>query len=259
MTPMVPPNPQPTPDPELVRLYEESAREYYRSLPPEDTIDPTNQATMRQSTIMSFAMIEATRPDLQCFNELLVRYPRPGSDTPGRVVPNNLVVVHPGPLELDDAFDVAEQPARPFLAIDYITEYRNPAAYEHNFDRYQSELRVPYYLRVYPDEKRFDLFRLTDGSYAAVSANEHGRYPVPEIELEIGFHDEWLRYWFRGELVPTPAELYRKIRLHESELAAVAERQAAEQRAAAAEQRAVAAEAENARLREELAKAQGQG
>jgi hypothetical protein len=57
----------------------------------------------------------------------------------------------------------------------------------------------------------------------------------PELEPEVALLDRWVRYWFRGELVPLPGELVKE---RDAERAA---RQAAE--------------AELAKLREELAKA----
>jgi hypothetical protein len=66
-----------------------------------------------------------------------------------------------------------------------------------------------------------------------------GRYAVPELELEAQLLSGWVRFWFRGELVPLPAELLRRLSATEDQLAA--------------------AQAELARLREELAKAKGQG
>lgn len=227
-------------DPDLVRAYEEAERAYYRSLDPEDTIDPVCQATTRAIVLSSFGLMRSSRPDIQCFNELLIRYPRPDGSA-GRVVPNNFVVIHPAPVLVYDRFDTADQPAKPLLAIDYITELRNPEAYKHNPDRYGRELRVPYYLTAYPEEKRFTLYHLTDGGYAVVPPNEPGRFPIPELEVEVGMRDGWMRFWFRGELVKRPAELYQELQALRAE-----------------HQARLAVEAELARLREELARAKGQ-
>lgn len=224
------------PDPELVRAYDEAERAYYRSLDPEDTIDPVCQATTRAIVLSNFGLIRSSRPDIQCFNELLIRYPRPDGST-GRAVPNNFVVMHPEPVAVYDSFDTAGQPAKPLLVIDYITELRNPEAYKHNPDRYGRELRVPYYLVAYPEEKRFTLYRLTDGGYADVPPNESGRFPVPELEVEVGMHDGWMRFWFGCELVKTPAEMYQELQALRAE-----------------HQTRLAVEAEIARLREELAR-----
>ncbi|MGH7227537.1 MAG: Uma2 family endonuclease, partial [Gemmataceae bacterium] len=68
--------------------------------------------------------------------------------------------------------------------------------------------------------------------YVSVKPNTNGRCEIPELELEVGLHGGWMRYWFRGELLPLPAELQAELR---------SERQAR-----------LAAEEEVARLRAEL-------
>src|SRR5262249_36961963 len=44
-----------------------------------------------------------------------------------------------------------------------------------------------------------------------IAANAHGRYPIPELELEIGMLDGWVRFWHRGELLGLPADLQAEI------------------------------------------------
>ncbi|MBA4190873.1 MAG: hypothetical protein C0467_23035 [Planctomycetaceae bacterium] len=226
----------------LKAMYDESARRYYLSLPIEETIDTLRQANSRKIVLSSFSMMKAKRPDVHCFNELLIEYP--GTDgKPGRVVPSNFIVIHPEPIKANNSFDISQQPARPFLALEYVTELRRPEFHQ-NRDKYERELRIPYYLQVYPHDEKFTLFQLRGGHYAAVTPNAAGRYPVPELELEAALLDGWVRFWFRGELLALPGDLLR-------------ERNTERNARQAAEARAAAAEAEIARLREELAKAKG--
>ena len=77
------------------------------------------------------------------------------------------------------------------------------------------------------------LFRLAGEEYGSVRPNPAGRLPIPELELEVAVLDGWVRFWFRGELVPLPGDVFRE--------------RAARQ----------AAEAELARMRDELAKLKG--
>lgn len=193
----------------IAEIYEKAARKYFLSIPLEDTIDPTCQAHNRMNTVSSFSLISLARPDIHCFNELLITYPRSSGES-GRVVPNNFVVVHPEPIRVHDCYEIPLLPS-PLLAIDYINDYRNPKCYENNFERYGHELTIPYYLRVHSEEKEFFLHRLSEGNYAPVQAIDSGRFPIPELELEVGLYDGWLRYWFRGEMVLLPAELQREI------------------------------------------------
>jgi Uma2 family endonuclease len=236
--------PRTTPDPELLRQLDEAEQRYLRSLPLEHFMEATDHARQREITLESFAVIRVTRPDVQCFNELLVQYPRRGRKAIGQVVPDNFVVVHPEPIRAQGSFNIQNQPVRPFLVLEYVSKHTQRKDYEDNFDRYETELKVPYYLHFYPDNRELTLFQLGRGGYKAVHAGTAGRFPIPELELEVGLLDGWVRFWFRGELVPLPDQLVRE------RDSAKAERDA--ERAAR-----LAAEAENARLREELARLKG--
>ena len=62
--------------PILLRIeYEEAAEAYLRSLPLEHFMESTAQATQRKITLESLDLVQARRPDVQVFNELLVQYP----------------------------------------------------------------------------------------------------------------------------------------------------------------------------------------
>ncbi len=47
--------------------------------------------------------------------------------------------------------------------------------------------------------------------YVPTQPNVGGRYPILELEMEVGLLEGWARFWFRGELLPTPAEMQRKL------------------------------------------------
>jgi Uma2 family endonuclease len=197
---------------ELVAVtYEAAAQEYLRSLPLEHFMEATAQAKQRKITLESFDLIHAQRPDIQLFNELLVLYPVPGQRRPKPVVPDNMVTLSPEPIEADGSFNVPLQPVGPFMMLEYVSKHNKRKDYEDNFDRYERDLKVPYYLLFYPDTQDLTLYRHTGKRYVAVPANEHGRYPVPELELEVGLLDGWVRFWFRGQLLPLPADLQRDL------------------------------------------------
>ena len=231
MTPSAPP------DARLKLIYEMSEQRYLRSLPPEHFMEATPQATQRKITLESFDLIRVSRPDIQCFNELLVQYPLQDADQPRQVVPDNMIVVHPTPIRAEGSFNLPLQPVGPFLVLEYVSKRSVRKDYDANMLKYEHHLKVPYYLVFYPDADELSVFKMTAGKYASVPPNAAGRLAIPELELEAALHDGWVRFWFRGELLPLPGELLKQ-------------RDAAEQRAAAAE-------AEVARLREELARARG--
>jgi hypothetical protein len=157
---------------------------------------------------------------VQCFNELLVQYPRPGQDParPAQVVPDNMVVIHPEPIAASGSFNTPFQPVRPFLVLEYVSKYNQRKDYEVNFERYQNELQVPYYLLFHPDAGRLSLYEMMEDAYSEVRPNAAGRLAIPELELEVALLDGWVRYWFQGELLPLPGDLLIQLKAVEAEL-----------------------------------------
>jgi Uma2 family endonuclease len=243
-------------------LYDYAADRYLRSLPPEHFMEATTQSTQREITLESFALIRVYRPDVQCFNELLVQYPRAGEDPdkPGQVVPDNMVVVHPEPIRASTNFATPLQPVGPLLVLEYVSKHSERKDYVVSYNKYEQDLKVPYYLVFYPDADELTLFHLRDGKDRTVYPNEAGRYAIPELELETALLDGWARYWFRGELLPLPGDLLRQLTAVKDQLAASQQAlQDAQGKLTEAERRAALAEAELARLKEEMARARPAG
>jgi Uma2 family endonuclease len=267
----------------LKQVYEEAERRYLESLPPEHFMEAVPHARQREITLESFAVIHALRPEIQCFNELLVQYPRPGHDPydPGQVVPDNFVVISPEPIFARGSYMTPLQPVPPFLVLEYVSASSKQKDYRDNFCKYERELCVPYYLHFDLDQISIHLYRWTPQGYEALPPNEQGRHVIPELEIEVALVGDWMRFWFRGELVPLPAELLssleseRQARRHAQELVRAARHQAevakfhaeqAQKQAEIAQQQAeqlrqqveaerqarLALEAELARLREQL-------
>src|SRR6185437_13710939 len=137
----------------LLRIeYEEAAEAYLRSLPPEHFMEATAQGKQREITLASLALVKARRPDVQIFNELLVQYPRRGQRKLGQVVPDNMVVVCDEPIRASGSYDLPLQPVGPFWMLEYVSKHNKRKDYEDNFQKYERELKVPYYLLFYPDD-----------------------------------------------------------------------------------------------------------
>jgi Uma2 family endonuclease len=187
--------------------YDKAARQYLSRLPPEHFMEATHQATQRKITLESLDLVHAQRPEVQVFNELLVQYPLPRRRKPGQVVPDNMVVLHPEPIEAEGSYIVQLQPARPFLMIEYVSKSNPRKDYIDNVQKYERDLKVPYYLWFLADSQDMVLFKHTGEKFVSVKPNEHGRLAIPELEVEVGLRDGWMRYWFRGKLLPLPAEL----------------------------------------------------
>jgi Uma2 family endonuclease len=249
-------------------LYEWAEERYLASLPLEHFMESTPHANQRKITLESFDLIRVNRPDIQCFNELLVQYPRPGHDPdkPGQVVPDNMVVVHPEPIKARGSFNTPLQPAGPLLVLEYVSKDTKRKDYDDNHWKYERELKVPYYLLFYPDADELTLFRYADGNYLTVRPNERGRYAIPELELEVALHEGWVRYWFRAELLPLPGELLQKLNVTQIKLDATQNKLDATQSELAktmnvldSERQARSSlEAELAKLREEMARTKPQ-
>ena len=80
-----------------------------------------------------------------------------------------------------------------------------------------------------------------DDGAVGIAENDAGRLTIPDLELEVGLIDGWVRYWHRGALLSLPGELLNQLRAKDDQLDAARERISDQ-------------EAENARLRDELAK-----
>jgi Uma2 family endonuclease len=192
----------------LLRIeYETAAEEYLGSLPPEHFMEATSQATQRKITEESLDLVQAHSPDVQTFSELLVQYPLAGHERLRQVVPDNMVVLWPERLEANRSYDLPLQPVGPFWVLEYISTGSWRKDYEGNFRKYKQELKVPYYLLFYLQHQDLALYRHSGSGYDTVPSNEQGRFPLPEVDLEVGLLAGWLRYWFKGELLPLPPEL----------------------------------------------------
>jgi Uma2 family endonuclease len=219
--------------------YEREAQAYLGSLPPEHFMEATPQATQRKITLESLDLVQARRADVHVFNELLVQYPRRGRRKLGQVVPDNMVVLTTEPIRAESSYNVPLEPARPFWMLEYVSKGTRRKDYEDNFVKYERELKVPYYLVFYPEAGELTLYRHNKRKYVTVKPNEHGRYAIAELELEVGLLDGWVRFWHLGELLPLPADLQRDL-------------DAAHHQISELRQRLLAAEQELAALRSRL-------
>ena len=207
--------------------YESYAQEYLRKLRPEHYMEATDQARQREITLESLALVKPRRKDFHVFNELLVQYPRKGKKRPGQVVPDNMVVVSDQPLTAESSFNTpgSSRPDR-FWVLEYVSKSNKRKDYEDSFKKYEEELKVPYYLVFYPETQDLSLYRHTRRKIRLGQAERAAATTqVPEVDIEVALLDGWVRFWYRGELLPLPAELQRSL-------------EEAEQRAGQAEQRA---------------------
>lgn len=237
----------------LEMAYEKAATKYLYSLPLEHFMEATPQATQREITLESLALVKAQRPDVHVFNELLVQYPLPRRRRPGQVVPDNMIVLHPRKIEAEGSYNLPFQPVGPFCVMEYVSKYNKRKDYNDNMKKYERELKVPYYLMFMPEAQEMTLYRHNGEKYVSVKPNELGRCEIPELELEVALLGGWMRYWFRGDLLPLPADWQNELNKERERYQQERQARLAEQQARLAEQQArLAAEQEVTRLRAEL-------
>jgi hypothetical protein len=191
--------------------YEEAARRYMRGLPLEHFAESTGQGRQRMITLASLSLLRARRPDVQVFNELLVQYHYGRRRQVRQVVPDNMVVVHLEPIRAYLSYALPLQPVAPFWVLNYVSPFPRRKEYDEDFRRYEAELKVPYILVYRPDQQNLALYRHSGEKYLSVAANAAGRYTIPELELEMGLLEGWVRFWHRGEQLLLPHELKQQI------------------------------------------------
>lgn len=250
-----------TPRKLLAVSFAQAAADYARNLPLEHYMEATSQGTQRKITLESLDLVHVRRPEVQVFNELLVQYRRRGQRTIVQVVPDNMIVIHPEPVKAEGSFDVPLQhPIKPFWMLEYVSRSNRRKDYEDSFKKYERDLKVPYYLMFYPEDQELTLYRHNGRKYITVRPNEQDRYPIAELQLEIGLLDGWARYWYQGALLPLPADLLRDLE-EERRLREEYQRQAEQerQRAEQSEQRAEQERQMRLALEQELERLRSQG
>jgi Uma2 family endonuclease len=208
----------------LLRLeYEQAAADYCASLPAEHFMESTLQNRQRKITDASMDLVHLHRPDVQPFGELLIQYPPRRGGRLRQVVPDNMVVVWNEPIKAIGSYDMPFQPTGPLWVLEYLSRSNKRKDYEDSFRKYERELKVPYYLLFYPDDQELTLYHHNGKRFVTVKPDEQGRHAIPELELQLALFDGWVRYWFRGKLLPLPADLQRELDETRRQLAAAEE------------------------------------
>jgi Uma2 family endonuclease len=232
--------------------YDRAANNYCRRLPLEHFMEGLPQSTQRRIALESLDLLRARLPDVQVFNELLIQYWFKGRLR--RVVPDNMVRRSRAQLHTGSSFNVELETEQPFLVLEYVSPANYRKDSRDSFLKYERELRVPYCLIFYPEKQDLQLHHLEGEEYQRVPANAHGRYAIPELDLEVGLLDGWVRFWHRGELLPLPADLEKD--LFRERARAEQEKQRADQEKQRAEQEKQRGDQENQRAEHEKQRAE---
>jgi Uma2 family endonuclease len=187
--------------------YDRAAAEYLRNLPPEHFMEGVAQARQREITLASLALLRPSRADLHLFNELLIQYFHKGRLR--QVVPDNMVVLSEQPCQAINSFNLELEPAGPFLVMEWVSDSKENRRkdYRDSHKKYERELKVPYCVTFDPARQDLRVGRHDGKRYEPVEPNERGRYAIPELELELGLLENWVRFWYHGELLELPEAL----------------------------------------------------
>ena len=174
-------------------------------------MEHTSQSRQRAITVASLALVEAVRPDFHVLSELLIQYPISKTDVKavGRVCPDNFVVIRDRPVGPCGSFNTPFEESKPFWVLEYVSEGNQRKDYVDNMTRYGRDLQVPYYMLFEPQKLRLTLYKLgtTTRKFKQVRPNAAGRFAIPELDIEMGLVDVWVRFWFRGKLLPITGEM----------------------------------------------------
>jgi Uma2 family endonuclease len=216
--------------------YERAAHEFRATLPLDHFMEGIPQATQREIALASLGLLKARRPDVQVYNELLVQYFHEGQLH--RVVPDNMVQISPTPCSTRGSFNPELEDVSVFWVLEWVTRSSEGKDYGDSFRKYEDELQVPYCLSFNPETEPpdFRLYRHNGTGYIAVPPNAAGRFLVPELELEVGLLEGWVRFWHRGQLLELPGKLEEQMNEFRRE-AEEATRQAEEARKKAERER----------------------
>jgi Uma2 family endonuclease len=108
---------------------------------------------------------------------------------------------------------------RPLIVIEFVSgdgsEERDRTPGSGKFWVYENAICAPYYAIYEVNPGRVEVHHLTDGTYVQMTPNEHGRYRIEPLGLELGiWHGTfmnlplpWLRWWdAQGRLLPSAEE-----------------------------------------------------
>lgn len=108
----------------------------------------------------------------------------------------------------------------PLIVVEFVSgkgnEEKDRTPYKGKFWIYEKAIRPLYYAIYYGfDQGRIELYRWEAGQYLLVPANAQQRYPIAELQVELGTWQgyylnvtlPWLRWWdANGHLLPTSEE-----------------------------------------------------
>ena len=182
-------------------------------------MEPTSQATQREITLESLALVRARRPEVQVFNELLVQYPGRAARGLGRWCPT-----------IWSSFTISRSRRRAAMTCHCSRSalsgcwnmFRRGITrkdYDDNMRKYEARAEGSVLPAIRPRPARIDVVPAHRGSLSLGPPDADGRCAIPELDLSLGLRHSWLRFWYQGELLPLPADLQRALDAVKQQLA----------------------------------------
>ncbi|MEH1834654.1 MAG: Uma2 family endonuclease [Nostoc sp.] len=107
----------------------------------------------------------------------------------------------------------------PLIVLEFVfgdgTQERDKTPWKGKFWIYEQVIRPPFYGIYEVNKASVEVYELIGGEYHLLTANEHGHYPIPPLEAELGIWQgqyqnmelPWLRWWdLQGNLLLTGEE-----------------------------------------------------
>lgn len=179
--------------------YQRAEARYFREETLEDMSESEESFVQREITLAALNHLKACFPDISIFNELLVLYPL--AEGIGRVVPDNFIARHVPQAAWKSSFRVTST-NRPFWVVEYVSPSTPNKDYVESFEKYE-DLQIPYCTMFEHPVQKLTMFHSVGNRYEPMRADSLNRYSIPELDLQVGIMDGWMRFWFRGELLPT--------------------------------------------------------
>lgn len=200
----------------------------HTQLPCQDGTFVKNFQEPPQSTLLTGSLTPRLRelyPDGQycigCDSAIYWRYTVPvldGCKAPDWYLVPGVAAMLDG--ELRRSYVLWQEAVRPLLLIEYVSgdgsEEHDTTPYRGKFWVYEQAIAAPYYVIFDAQQATLEVYNLVLGRYVQMSPNQHGRYPIAPLRIELGiWHGRyaemelpWLRAWDTpsGKLLPTPED-----------------------------------------------------
>ncbi len=183
--------------------YDRAEAEFFRLETIEDMSESADSFTQRAITLSALQDLKTLHfPEMDIFNEFMLIYTLPKGL--GRVTPDNFITLGLPPQKWKSSFPVTDVQL-PFWVLEYVSPPTQNKDYVKSFGKYE-DLQIPYCTLFDPCVQKLTMFQYNGHRYEPMLLDERRRYLISELDLHVGLLDGWMRFWFRGQLLPTAAE-----------------------------------------------------